>query len=151
MRAPDATRSPNFAAGMGFALVTAVGWGLNWSVPKYLLTELPPLYLIVEYGVNTETNVELVPVCGGGAAMLAALKQGTIDGFALSANFRYSRSRRWSRVSDRHSTAPSPFFDDFLYIAVATTDRIIHERGQVSALGQKRRFGRRPRTSGLPQ
>jgi hypothetical protein len=26
---------------MGFALVTAVGWGLNWPVPKYLLTELP--------------------------------------------------------------------------------------------------------------
>ena len=26
MRAPDATRSENFAAGMGFALVTAVGW-----------------------------------------------------------------------------------------------------------------------------
>jgi hypothetical protein len=25
MRAPDATRSANFAAGMGFALVTAVG------------------------------------------------------------------------------------------------------------------------------
>src|SRR5262249_35091973 len=41
MRAPDATRSANFAAGMGFALVTAVGWGLNWPVPKYLLTELP--------------------------------------------------------------------------------------------------------------
>ena len=36
MRAPDATRSANFAAGMGFALVTAVGWGLNWPVPKYL-------------------------------------------------------------------------------------------------------------------
>jgi hypothetical protein len=69
---------------MGFALVTAVGWGLNWPVPKYLLTELPPLYLIVEYGVNTETDVELVPVRGRGAAMFAALKQGTIDGFALS-------------------------------------------------------------------
>ena len=40
MRAPDATRSANFAAGMGFALVTAVGWGLDWPVPKYLLTEL---------------------------------------------------------------------------------------------------------------
>ena len=26
---------------MGFALVTAVGWGLNWPVPKYLLSELP--------------------------------------------------------------------------------------------------------------
>jgi hypothetical protein len=34
MRAPDATRSANFAAGMGFALVTAVGWGLNMPVPK---------------------------------------------------------------------------------------------------------------------
>ena len=43
MRAPDATRSANFAAGMGFALVTAVGWGMNWPVPKYLLTELPLL------------------------------------------------------------------------------------------------------------
>ena len=57
MRAPDTTRSPNFAAGMGFALVTAVGWGLNWPVPKYLLTELP---------------------------LLSTLKQGTIDAFALS-------------------------------------------------------------------
>ncbi|HEX8808056.1 MAG TPA: hypothetical protein VF760_03585 [Xanthobacteraceae bacterium] len=47
MRAPDATRSANFAAGMGFALVTAVGWGLNWPVPKYLLTELPLLSGIV--------------------------------------------------------------------------------------------------------
>jgi hypothetical protein len=37
---------------MGFALVTAVGWGLNWPVPKYLLTELP---------------------------LLSTLKQGTID------------------------------------------------------------------------
>src|SRR6516164_9528981 len=48
----------------------------------------------------------------------------------LVANFRCSRSRPWSGVSDRHSTAPPPFFDDFLYIAVATTDRIIHERGK---------------------
>jgi hypothetical protein len=29
---------------MGFALVTAVGWGLNWPAPKYLLTELPLLW-----------------------------------------------------------------------------------------------------------
>ena len=59
---------------MGFALVTAVGWGLNWPVPKYLLTELP---------------------------LLSTLKQGTIDAFALSsANFRCSRSRPWSGVSE---------------------------------------------------
>ena len=43
MRAPDPTRSTNFAPGMGFALVTAVGWGLNWPVPKYLLTEDIPV------------------------------------------------------------------------------------------------------------
>ena len=51
MRAPDATRSANFAAGMGFALVTAVGWGLNWPVPKYLLTELP-LLSTLKQGTN---------------------------------------------------------------------------------------------------
>jgi hypothetical protein len=57
MRAPDATRSANFAASMGFALVMAVGWGLNWPVPKYRLTEL---------------------------SLLSTLKQGTIDACALS-------------------------------------------------------------------
>lgn len=31
------------AAGLGFLLVTSVGWGLNWPVMKHLLTELPPL------------------------------------------------------------------------------------------------------------
>jgi drug/metabolite transporter (DMT)-like permease len=43
MRAPDARRPAHLAAGLGFALVTSVGWGLNWPVTKYLLTELPPL------------------------------------------------------------------------------------------------------------
>jgi len=41
---------------MGIALVTAVGWGPNWPVSKYLLTELP---------------------------LLSTLKQGIIDTFAL--------------------------------------------------------------------
>ena len=36
---------------MGFALVTAVGWGLNWPVPKYLLTELP-LLSTLKQGTN---------------------------------------------------------------------------------------------------
>jgi hypothetical protein len=104
MRAPDATRSANFAAGMGFALVTAVGWGLNWPVPKYLLTELP---------------------------LLSTLKQGTIDAFALSSPTSDVAVRDLGAAylidirRRRH-----PFFDDFLYIAVATTDRIIHERGK---------------------
>ena len=71
MRAPDATRSANFAGGMGFALVTAVGWGMNWPVPKYLLTELP---------------------------LLSTLKQGTIDAFALSSPTSDVAVRTWRRV-----------------------------------------------------
>jgi probable blue pigment (indigoidine) exporter len=43
MRAPAEKASANFAAGFAFLMVTSVGWGLNWPVTKYLLTELPPL------------------------------------------------------------------------------------------------------------
>ena len=43
MRAPDDRKGANFAAGFAFLMVTSVGWGLNWPVTKYLLTELPPL------------------------------------------------------------------------------------------------------------
>ncbi len=30
------------ARGLGFLLVTATGWGLNWPIQKFLLTEVPP-------------------------------------------------------------------------------------------------------------
>ena len=30
------------AQGLGFLLLTATGWGLNWPIQKFLLTELPP-------------------------------------------------------------------------------------------------------------
>jgi len=30
------------ARGLGFLLMTAAGWGLNWPIQKFLLTELPP-------------------------------------------------------------------------------------------------------------
>ena len=32
-------------AGLMFLAVTSVGWGFNWPVTKYLLSELPPLTL----------------------------------------------------------------------------------------------------------
>jgi hypothetical protein len=53
MRAPDATRSANFAASMGFALVTAVGWGLNWPVLPLLVLpqiQIAPCLMLVLYG-----------------------------------------------------------------------------------------------------
>jgi probable blue pigment (indigoidine) exporter len=43
MRAPADKTPAHFAAGFTFLMVTSVGWGLNWPVTKYLLTELPPL------------------------------------------------------------------------------------------------------------
>ena len=43
MRAPTDKTPAHFAAGFAFLMVTSVGWGLNWPVTKYLLTELPPL------------------------------------------------------------------------------------------------------------
>ncbi len=46
------TASPRIApAGLMFLAVTSVGWGLNWPVTKYLLSELPPLTLRGTTGV----------------------------------------------------------------------------------------------------
>lgn len=42
--APVTTPTSTRLAGFGFLLVTSVGWGLNWSVMKYVLTEWPPLF-----------------------------------------------------------------------------------------------------------
>ena len=30
-------------AGLLFLAITSVGWGFNWPINKYLLSELPPL------------------------------------------------------------------------------------------------------------
>ena len=47
-------------AGLLFLAITSLGWGFNWPVTKYLLSELPPLTLRGSTGVI-------------GAALLAAL------------------------------------------------------------------------------
>src|SRR6476620_1142740 len=47
-------------AGLMFLAITSVGWGFNWPVTKYLLSELPPLTLRGSTGVL-------------GAALLAVL------------------------------------------------------------------------------
>src|SRR6478609_10977771 len=38
-------------AGLMFLAITSVGWGFNWPVTKYLLSELPPLTLRGTTGV----------------------------------------------------------------------------------------------------
>ncbi|QWG21456.1 DMT family transporter [Bradyrhizobium sediminis] len=42
---PTAARASITPAGLLFLAITSVGWGFNWPVTKYLLSELPPLTL----------------------------------------------------------------------------------------------------------
>jgi drug/metabolite transporter (DMT)-like permease len=42
---PAGARAHITPAGLMFLAVTSVGWGFNWPVTKYLLSELPPLIL----------------------------------------------------------------------------------------------------------
>jgi drug/metabolite transporter (DMT)-like permease len=57
---PGSARAHITPAGLMFLAITSVGWGFNWPVTKYLLSELPPLTLRGTTGVI-------------GAALLAAL------------------------------------------------------------------------------
>src|SRR3979411_2725168 len=40
---PPGARAHVTPAGLMFLAITSVGWGFNWPVTKYLLSELPPL------------------------------------------------------------------------------------------------------------
>jgi drug/metabolite transporter (DMT)-like permease len=57
---PPAARAQITPAGLMFLAITSIGWGFNWPVTKYLLSELPPLTLRGSTGVV-------------GAALLAGL------------------------------------------------------------------------------
>ncbi len=57
---PPGARAHITPAGLMFLAITSVGWGFNWPVTKYLLSELPPLTLRGGSGVV-------------GACLLAAL------------------------------------------------------------------------------
>ena len=51
-RIKTAPRAARIApAGLMFLAITSVGWGFNWPVTKYLLSELPPLTLRGTTGV----------------------------------------------------------------------------------------------------
>ena len=47
-------------AGLMFLAITSVGWGFNWPVTKYLLSELPPLTLRGTTGVIGATLLALL-------------------------------------------------------------------------------------------
>src|SRR5260370_8057445 len=52
-------------AGLLFLAITSVGWGFNWPVTKYLLSELPPLTLRGSTGVIGAGLLALLAVMRG--------------------------------------------------------------------------------------
>src|SRR3954454_18116379 len=65
----DSTRPvlrPRIApAGLMFLAITSVGWGFNWPVTKYLLSELPPLTMRGVTGVIGASLLALLAILRG--------------------------------------------------------------------------------------
>src|SRR5260221_13056578 len=59
---PLAARAQITPAGLMFLAITSVGWGFNWPVTKYLLSELPPLILRGTTGVVGASLLALLAI-----------------------------------------------------------------------------------------
>jgi drug/metabolite transporter (DMT)-like permease len=59
------TRARIAPAGLMFLAITSIGWGFNWPVTKYLLSELPPLTLRGSTGVIGAALLALLAVLSG--------------------------------------------------------------------------------------
>jgi drug/metabolite transporter (DMT)-like permease len=62
---PLAVRGPITPAGLMFLAITSVGWGFNWPVTKYLLSELPPLTMRGTTGVIGALLLALLALVSG--------------------------------------------------------------------------------------
>jgi drug/metabolite transporter (DMT)-like permease len=62
---PTAARSQITPTGLMFLAITSVGWGFNWPVTKYLLSELPPLTMRGTTGVIGAILLALLALVSG--------------------------------------------------------------------------------------
>jgi len=62
---PIAARGHITPAGLMFLAITSVGWGFNWPVTKYLLSELPPLTMRGATGVVGALLLALLALISG--------------------------------------------------------------------------------------
>jgi drug/metabolite transporter (DMT)-like permease len=62
---PTPARASITPAGLMFLAITSVGWGFNWPVTKYLLSELPPLTMRGSCGVIGAILLALLAVVSG--------------------------------------------------------------------------------------
>jgi NitT/TauT family transport system substrate-binding protein len=86
-------------------------------------------WLAVRGGMNPQTDMRLVPIQGGGPAIVAALQQGVIDGFCLSsptsdlAVTRFGCGYLFNMV-----TNPPPEFRSYTYIICNTSERTLRDK-----------------------
>ena len=62
---PPAVRAHITPAGLMFLAITSVGWGFNWPIMKYLLSELPPLTMRGLTGVVGASLLALLAILSG--------------------------------------------------------------------------------------
>src|ERR1700681_2704539 len=62
---PLAARAQITPAGLMFLAITSIGWGFNWPVTKYLLSELPPLSMRGSTGVVGASLLALLAILRG--------------------------------------------------------------------------------------
>src|SRR5216684_8388956 len=62
---PLAARAQITPAGLMFLAITSIGWGFNWPVTKYLLSELPPLTMRGSTGVVGASLLALLAILSG--------------------------------------------------------------------------------------
>jgi ABC-type nitrate/sulfonate/bicarbonate transport system substrate-binding protein len=86
-------------------------------------------WLSVKGGLNPDRDLHLVPIQGGGPAIVAALQQGVIDGFCLSsptadlAVAKFGCAYLFNMV-----TNPPPEFSRYTYIICNSADKTIHDK-----------------------
>ena len=80
-------------------------------------------YYVKRAGMDPDRDVQIITV-GGGAALLAAMRTGQIDGFMLSPPTPgIAEAEGIGRILIKSSEGDVPEFANFLYTALATTER----------------------------
>lgn len=83
-------------------------------------------------GLDPDRDAQLVPVRGGGPAMLAAMQNNQLDGFCLSSPTSDLAVQRFGAVyMFNMATNPPPGLADYLYITAAVTERTAREKGEL--------------------
>lgn len=83
-------------------------------------------------GLDPDRDAQLMPVRGGGPAMLAAMQNNQLDGFCLSSPTSDLAVQRFGAVyMFNMAINPPPSLADYLYITAAVTESTLREKGEL--------------------